>query len=217
MLRIVPPPPSPGAHPMAGGTPAMGALRVLGWWGRWAWAEACGAGVARNFVVQQERAWVGKALTAPWIRLITRRVGLLGCAGALLLTGCAAVRDAPRLLYLCPNELRFEARLYEDMALLEGLRGHAVLERLAADDGALRYADVTVRAEFGLGVDGRLVRLDYTNIPEPVYCERAATEGDAGAQVRAHARPGPRPPPPFDPDAPVRTNIRTGDGNNGPG
>ena len=137
-----------------------------------------------------------------------------------LLTGCAALQDAPRLLYLCPNDLRFEARLYEDMAMLEGLRGHAVLERLAdAGDAAQpRYADPTVRAQFGLGLEGRLARLDYTTIPEPVYCERApVAAGEAAPPVRAQARPGPRPPPPFDPDAPVETNIRSGDGNNGPG
>ena len=137
-----------------------------------------------------------------------------------LLTGCAALQDAPRLLYLCPNDLRFEARLYEDMAMLEGLRGHAELERLAdAGDAAQpRYADPTVRAQFGLGLEGRLARLDYTTIPEPVYCERApVAAGEAAPPVRAQARPGPRPPPPFDPDAPVETNIRTGDGNNGPG
>ena len=160
-------------------------------------------------------AQVRKARTA--IKHIVFRVGALG----LLLTGCAALQDAPRLLYLCPNDLRFEARLYQDMALLEGLRGHAVLERVAdhhdgEGDGALRYADPTVRAQFGLGVHGRLARLDYTHIPEPVYCERAATPDDA-TPVRAHARPGPRPAPPFDPNAPVQTNIRVGDGDNGPG
>lgn len=144
------------------------------------------------------------------------------CLLALLaLGGCAALQDAPRLSYRCPSELRFEARLYQDMALLEGLRGHAVLERLAgdADTAQPRYADVTVHAQFGLGLNGRLARLDYTNIPEPVYCERvvAADLRDA-PPVGAVARPGPRPPPPPpDPNAPVETNIRTGDGNNGPG
>lgn len=138
----------------------------------------------------------------------------------LLLAGCAALQDAPRLAYQCPNALGFEARLYQDMALLEGLRGHAVLERMpgSAADGALRYADTTVQAQFGLGVEQRLVRLDYTRIPEPVYCERApAAPGAATMPVRAHGRLGPRPLPPFDPDAPVQTNIRIGDGNNGPG
>ena len=133
-----------------------------------------------------------------------------------LLGGCAAWQDAPRLAFQCPRELRFEARLYQDMALLEGLRGHAVLERVADADGTLRYADPTVQARFGLGLDGRLVRLDYTGIPEPVYCEHQP--GAGAPAVRAIARPGPRPPPPRpDPNAPVQTNIRQGDGNNGPG
>ena len=133
-----------------------------------------------------------------------------------LLGGCAAWQDAPRLAFQCPRELRFEARLYQDMALLEGLRGHAVLERVADADGTLRYADPTVQARFGLGLDGRLARLGYTGIPEPVYCEHQP--GAEAPAVRATARPGPRPPPPRpDPNAPVQTNIRQGDGNNGPG
>ncbi len=190
---------------MAGGTPAMGALR--GRRGAWRLGDF---GTAS--------AQTGHGLTAPFMAVSKCWRARLGGVGAvLLLAGCAALTDAPRLAYRCPADLSFEARLYEDMAVLEGLRGHAVLERLPdAEDGALRYADVTVHAQFGLGVDGRLVRLDYTSIPEPVYCERAAADG-AAVPVRAHARPGPRPPPPFDPDAPVQTNIRTGDGNNGPG
>lgn len=147
------------------------------------------------------------------------------CAGAaLLVAGCATVQDAPRLTFLCPNALQFEVRLYQDMALLEGLRGHAVLERVpgAVDDtgeAVLLYADPTVRARFGLGVDGRLARLDYTGIPEPVTCERTVTpRASEPPSVGAAARPGPRPPPPRpDPNAPVETNIYLGDGNNGPG
>ena len=168
----------------------------------------------QDLIPNMPPAQVRKARAA--IKNIVFRIAALG----LLLTGCAALQDAPRLLYLCPNDLRFEARLYEDMAMLEGLRGHAVLERLAdAGDAAQpRYADPTVRAQFGLGLEGRLARLDYTTIPEPVYCEREpVAAGEAAPPVRAQARPGPRPPPPFDPDAPVETNIRTGDGNNGPG
>jgi len=133
-------------------------------------------------------------------------------AWALLLAGCAAGLDAPRLLYQCPRQLGFEARLYRDMALLEGQRGHAVLERVAVDGDApaLQYADSAVRASFGLGLEQRLVRLDYAGIPEPVYCERApSVDGAALAPVQAADLPGPRPPPPFDPDAPVRTNIRS--------
>ncbi len=148
----------------------------------------------------------------------TARLGVL--ASALLLTACAAMFDAPRLRYQCPNALGFEARLYQDMAILEGARGHAVLERVPgedADDAAPRYADPTVQAQFGLGVDGRLVRLDYARIPEPVYCTHTAAPEEAAAPLRAAPRLGPRPPPPFNPDAPVETNIRLGDGDSGPG
>jgi hypothetical protein len=139
----------------------------------------------------------------------------------LLLAGCAALQDAPPLDYQCPHDLRFTAHLYRDMAMLDGMRGHAVLARqtLDADGGKsaaaapLRYADNSVRAEFGLGVQGRLVRLDYTNIPEPVYCERIAEAGAPLTRPYAVNRDGPRPPPPpLDPDAPVQTNLRTSDG-----
>jgi len=154
-----------------------------------------------------------------------RRLCLAGCAAAL--AGCAAGLDAPRLAYQCPRGLSFEARLYQDMALLEGLRGHLVLERVAASgeagapashEAALQYADPTVRASFALGLDQRLVRLDYTGIPDPVYCERApALDNAAPAPVQAAARPGPRPPRTFNPGgAPTRTNIRIGNGQNGP-
>jgi len=139
-----------------------------------------------------------------------------GFAG-LLLTGCAALQDAQPMDYLCPHELRFTARLYQDMAMLDGMRGHVVLERMTAnaapDTAPLRYADDSVRAEFGLGVQGRLARLDYTNIPQPVYCTRIAKPGTPLAPPRAASRAGPRPPPPRpDPNAPAQTNLRSGDG-----
>jgi hypothetical protein len=142
----------------------------------------------------------------------------------LLLTGCAALGDAPRLYYQCSHDLRFSARLYQDMAMLDGMRGHAVLERQTADAGTvasgqtaapLRYADDSVRAEFGLGMQGRLARLDYTNIPDPVYCTRLASRDAILTPPRAAGRDGPRPPP--DPNAPVKTNIRTSSEPPGPG
>lgn len=146
--------------------------------------------------------------------------------------------DAPRLYYDCPTGMGFDVRLYEDMALIEGERGHAVLERLPeADTDALLYGDRLMRAAFGLGVDARLVRLDYATIPEPLYCTRRPGP-DAGASVwigdlldttpeaarvlpepavRAVPRPGPRNRPRPDPNAPIETNIRSGEGIVGPG
>ena len=146
---------------------------------------------------------------------------LAAVLGLGLLAGCVHAPDAPRLYFQCPTGMGFEVRLYRDMALIEGERGHAVLERVGLDASqpGLRYADRLMLAEFGLGVDGRLVRLDYATIPEPVYCERElrADAGDQPVPVRAAARDGPRKPPPFDPDAPVETNIRFGEGPIDPG
>ena len=133
--------------------------------------------------------------------------GLL-LAAPLLCAGCAAVPDAPRLAYECPRNLRFEARLYQDLALLEGQRGFVRLAR--TDDGAggtPRYRDDTVLAEFGLGPDGRTVELHYTGIPETVSC-RGQTPGAVNVAARPAPTP-PRPPPPPAPPEPVRTNVRT--------
>lgn len=162
------------------------------------------------------------------------RLMTIGLAGALL--GCAHVGDAPRLYYDCPTGMGFEVRLYQDMALIEGERGHVVLERVDEAD-ALRYADRLMQAEFALGLDERLVRLDYATIPQPVYCTRrpgpeagaapwigsvTETTPESGGSlaepaVRAVPRPGPRKRPPHDPNAPVQTNIRSGTGEVGPG
>ena len=139
--------------------------------------------------------------------------GLLAVLVIGAMAGCAAMRDAPRLSFLCANDLSFEARLYQDMAILEGLRGHAVLARKSGEaEAGPSYTDETVHARFGLGVDGRLALLNYTSIPEPVYCERVMAPGE-NSPVRAAPRQGPRPPPPpSDPNAPIQTNIRSGQG-----
>lgn len=166
------------------------------------------------------------------------------------LAACTVSLDAPRMAYRCPNELMFQARLYSDMAVLDGLTGHVVLERQEqGTTDAPRYANAQLQAAFGLGLQQRLARLEYANIPDPVYCERMSPEEwaeftapDAGVQllnpstggarvtilggppvpdaapvdletpVRASTLAGPRTPPPFDPNAPVSTNIRTEQG-----
>ncbi len=181
--------------------------------------RAAWAGAARPASIFKAKMAALPARSAPEATLFIAFRRLAGGLALAALGGCASWQDAPRLAYQCPHELRFEARLYQDMALLEGLRGHAVLERVPGAEGdALHYADPTVRARFGLGLDARLVRLDYTGIPEPVYCQHLPGADAPAAAVRASPRPGPRPPPPRpDPDAPVQTNIRQGDGRNGPG
>jgi len=139
----------------------------------------------------------------------TRRLARnFSLAAPLLCLGCAAVQDAPRLAYECPRNLRFEARLYQDLALLEGQRGFVRLTRTDDGEGGTpRYRDDTLLAEFGLGPDGRTVALHYTGIPETVSCQ-GQTPGAVRAAARAAPTP-PRPPPPPEPSAPVPTNVRT--------
>jgi len=129
-----------------------------------------------------------------------RLVAQLSLAAPLFCAGCVVWQDAPRLSYQCPNDLRFEARLYKDMALLEGQRGFTRLAR--TDDGqggAPRYRDGTLLAEFGLGLNGRLAALRYTGIPETVYCQRVLAQGTTPDAVRAARRLAPTPPPSADP------------------
>ncbi|MDR0478661.1 MAG: hypothetical protein LBH31_02410 [Burkholderiaceae bacterium] len=149
------------------------------------------------------------------------RHGVAAVSICLLLPGCSvldALQVAPPLDYQCPYDLRFTAHLYRDMATLDGMRGHAVLKRVIPSDSQaaappLRYADNSVRAEFGLGEQGRLVRLDYTGIPDPIYCTHITLADVPVIPPHAVNYDGPRPLPPRpDPNAPTQTNLRTRDG-----
>lgn len=133
-------------------------------------------------------------------------------AAALLTAGCAAPQqEAPRLRYLCQHGQQFEARLYEDAALLDGQGGQQQLARAAEDGGALGYADGTLHAVFGLGAGGREALLRYAGIPEAVHCR--LTDGGADA-VRAVPRQQPKPAQPEGEEAPreLPTNLRTSGG-----
>ena len=133
-------------------------------------------------------------------------------AAALLAAGCAAPpQDASRLRYLCQHGQQFEARLYEDAALLEGQNARQQLAREASDGGALGYSDGTLHAVFGLGADGREALLRYAGIPEAVHCRLTDSAVDA---VRAVPRPQPKQAQPESADAPreLPTNLRTSGG-----
>ena len=132
-------------------------------------------------------------------------------AAALLTAGCAAPQqEAQRLRYLCQHGQQFEARLYEDAALLDGQGGQQQLARAAEDGGALGYADGTLHAVFGLGAGGREALLRYAGIPEAVHC-RCESGADA---VRAVPRAKPKPAQSESADAPreLPTNLRTSGG-----
>ena len=134
-------------------------------------------------------------------------------AAALLAAGCAALpQEAPRLRYLCQHGQQFEARLYEDAALLDGQNAQQQLERVEQDGGALSYSDGTLHATFGLGGDGREASLRYAGIPHEVHCRRTDEGADA---VRAVPRAKPKPAQPEGSgEAPreLPTNLRTSGG-----
>ena len=83
---------------------------------------------------------------------------------ASLLTGCASLpdlfgRSAPGTVaaYRCPQAEGFNVTFGTDSAVLTGPRGR---QELLRDAGGLTpqqtvYSNADVRAEFGLGVDGR--------------------------------------------------------------
>ena len=135
--------------------------------------------------------------------------GVLAC---VLLAGCAAPQqEAPRLRYLCQHGQQFEARLYEDAALLQGQNAQQQLARVEEDGGALSYSDGALHALFGLGGDGREARLRYAGIPHEVHCRRI----DGADAVRATPRQQPKPAQPEGGEEAPRelpTNLRTSGG-----
>lgn len=137
-------------------------------------------------------------------------------AAALLAAACAAPpQEAPALHYLCQHGQQFEARLYEDAALLHGQSAQQQLARVTDDGGALSYSDGTLHALFGLGADGREASLRYAGIPQQVHCRR--TDGGAAEAMRAWPRPKPQQPRAAEPgegQAPreLPTNLRTSGG-----
>ena len=134
-------------------------------------------------------------------------------AAALLAAGCAAPQqEAPALHYLCQHGQQFEARLYEDAALLQGHNAQQQLARVTDDGGALSYSDGALHASFGLGGDGREASLRYAGIPHEVHCRRTDEGADA---VRATPRPQPKlAQPEGSGQAPreLPTNLRTSGG-----
>ena len=168
-----------------------------------------------------------------WVRARAPRCAAALALGALAaLAGCALPPDAPVLGYSCTHGLAFQARLYADLALLEGGRGFDRLPRLPdGAGGVLRYGqDGRVLAEFGLGTERQLAQLRYAGIPDAIQCQRldsqplagllprasgaaAAADGrPAAPPVQASEQPAPRPRPPPQPEAPIFTNIRTTEG-----
>lgn len=81
--------------------------------------------------------------------------------------------------YLCGEGVRFTASVNDESALLDGDWGKATLLRDAGGQGMARvYSNRTLRAEFGLGPDGRaaqlheLTGLDSSREPMHLSCQQ---------------------------------------------
>ena len=129
---------------------------------------------------------------------LSRPVALLIVAAVLGLAGCAQgwnppeigrstsspressdARDADAQRYLCDESVRFTAAVNDESALLDGDWGKATLLRDAGGQGLARvYSNRNLRAEFGLGPDGRtaelheLTGLDSSRTPMHLSCRR---------------------------------------------
>ena len=97
-------------------------------------------------------------------------------AGVMALTACAgAGRSSGAQLYRCEQGIAFKVRFVDDSALLEGSsRAEGVLFRDAGGQGLQQtvYSNTQMRAEFGLGANGREAQLKYPLLPLTVHCVR---------------------------------------------
>lgn len=96
-------------------------------------------------------------------------------AGVVALTACAGPgRSSGAQLYRCEQGITFKVRFVDDSALLEGARPDGVLFRDAGGQGPQQavYSNATMRAEFGLGANGREALLTYPPLPLTARCVR---------------------------------------------
>ena len=92
--------------------------------------------------------------------------GLAGCAAPGAPTGQQSWR--------CEHGIDFRVRFVDDSALIEGARANEILFRDAGGQGPQQsvYRNATMRAEFGLGANGREALLTYPALPLKARCVR---------------------------------------------
>ena len=106
--------------------------------------------------------------TAASLMILVGAVALAGCAG---LKGGGAPAMSSEPVYRCAQGLQFTVKFVNDTAVLKGARGDDVLLRDAGGQGAQTvYSNPRMRAEFGLGANGRDASLQYFLQPMVVRC-----------------------------------------------
>ena len=105
---------------------------------------------------------------AGWITLAGMAAALAGCAG---MGAGPAAQDLLR--YRCDGGMEFTVRFTDGTAILKGARGDDVLLRDAGGQGAQTvFSNPRMRAEFGLGANGREAVLHYPVAPLATRCVR---------------------------------------------
>jgi hypothetical protein len=92
-----------------------------------------------------------------------------------VLAGCAGSNwQGSTPLYRCEHAIEFRVRFIDDTAVLDGTRGYDVLNRDAGGQGPQQtvYSNPRMRAEFGLGANGREAVLSYPMLPLSARCVR---------------------------------------------
>ncbi|MDB5929892.1 MAG: hypothetical protein JWR60_1599 [Polaromonas sp.] len=96
---------------------------------------------------------------------------LAGCTG--LTTGGGSSSAAVATAYRCAQGMPFTVRFVDNTAVLQSQRGDDVLLRDAGGQGTQTvYSNARLRAEFGLGADGRQAALHYLGQPLVARCMR---------------------------------------------
>lgn len=91
---------------------------------------------------------------------------LAGCAGSGAPSG--------QQFWRCEHGIEFRVRFVDDSALIDGSRGSELLFRDAGGQGPQQsvYRNAKMRAEFGLGANGREALLSYPALPLKARCVR---------------------------------------------
>ena len=100
---------------------------------------------------------------------------LAALTAALVLAGCASGgfgNTSTGQRYRCEQGIEFSVKFVDDSALIDSSRGYNVLFRDAGGQTESQpvYSNAVVRAEFGLGANGREARLSYPLLPLVARC-----------------------------------------------
>lgn len=109
------------------------------------------------------------------MKLLAKMCKAAPLLAAVLLSACAGPANRSGLpFYRCEHGIDFTVKFADDSAVLEGPRTSELLFRDAGGLGPSQpvYRNAKMRAEFGLGVNGREAVLSYPALPLEARCVR---------------------------------------------